>query len=305
MKAPLYVLFTMDVEPQAAAAGSSGPATDEAGMAAIQAFSSVLRARGYCATYFVHPELVEANTDFYRQLREAGSGLGLHLHTTKFAPDPQPCELGGLPAAKQRRLIQLAMQMYERGLGEAPRTFRPGCFSANDETYAILCELGFRGGGVSIPGRIWVDRFCVWAGACPYIHDAHASFRQCAGQLPFVEIPLSVDRRSPLQDNPVGFQHYPDLRPGGVYSPTDEVPVDRRALLHNILQQMAQDDPPVKTLVIDVHNDRDFTGADSQAAADLRAVLDGIQPEAAALGWDVIPATYDEVIELYRASRPS
>lgn len=299
MSHTLFVLFTMDVEPCQRKSGVSGPVSDEAGMRAILDFENVLRLRGYRATYFVHPELIEAHPEFYRNLRKEGCGLGLHLHTTKFSVAPQACELGGLAPAEQHRLLDLSVSMFEKGLGISPRLFRPGCFSANDDTYRILCDLGFCGGGVSIPERIWTERFCIWSGAYPYVHLAHRSFRQCPGDLPFVEIPLSVDLTTPLRYNPVGFYHHPDLRPGGVYSETDEVPVNRRALLHNILRRMAADNPPIKTLVVDVHNDRHFTGEGSQAARDLQAVLDGIEPECRALGWKVEASTYEDVIQRF------
>jgi len=286
----------MDVEPTATDKGSSGPVSDQAGIRSVQDYQDVLHSRGYRATYFVHPEVACAHPEFFQQLAKGGSAVGLHLHTTKFTLAKQCCELGGLTADKQRRIIQMASEMFETGIGFRPTLFRPGCFSANDATYGVLTELGFTGGGVSIPGRIWPDRFCVWSGSYPYTHFTHEAFRQKKGTMPFVDIPLSVDLTEPLSYNPVGFHHYPDLRPGGVYSEDDEVTHDRRELLHNILQRMAKDDPPVKTLVVDVHNDRDFTTEGSQATTHLQAVLNGIEPECKKLGWQPVPATYNEVV---------
>ncbi len=304
MKEKLFVLFTMDVEPKAAKTGASGPKSDKDGMQCLEDFHSVLEKYGYRPTCFVHPELIEAHPEFYMQLAKAGTGIGLHLHTTKFAPAKKECELGGLHPDEQQRLLAMAVEIFERGFKTRPKIFRPGCFSANDATFNILCRLGFIGGGVSIPERIWTDRYCVWSGAYPYAHYAHKAFRQCQGDLPFVDIPLSVDLTTPLLRNPVGFLHHPDLRPGGVYSETDEVPFDRRKLLHNILHRMAQDNPPVKTLVIDVHNDRDFISPDSEAAAHLKVVLDGIPLECAKLNWQAVSATYEEVISHFMQVKP-
>lgn len=303
MKDKLHVLFTMDVEPTTAVAGRSGPASNEAGLRAVVNYEQVLDAHGYRATYFVHPEVAEAAPGFFRELKGRGSSVGLHVHTTKFAPDPQPCELGGLAASDQRRILQQASKMFEAALGFRPTLFRPGCFSANDAAFGVLVELGFKGGGVSIPGRIWPGRHCIWAGADPYPHLAHASFRQAKGDLPFVEIPLSVDLTDPICSNPNGFYHYRDLRPGGMYSEEDEAPYDRRAALHRVLQRMAADHPAVKTLVVDVHNDRDFVTAGATAARHLREVLDGIGPECDALGWEAVPDTYDGVADRMLAAR--
>lgn len=303
MDKQLFVLFTMDVEPSTANPGVSGPDSDEAGMRAILDFQAVLRSAGFRATYFVHPELALAYADFYLELADEGNGIGLHLHTTKFSPAKQPYELGGLVPEEQKRVLRIAADMFAEGLGERPKIFRPGCFSANDGTYKVLTELGFSGGSISIPGRIWTDRFCVWSGAYPYIHFAHENFRQCEGALPFVEIPLSVALNNPLRRHPLGFYHYPDLRPGGIYSETDEVPYDRCKLMQDILMTTAADNPPAKTLVIDVHNDRDFAGMDSQASQNLRTLLDNIGPECGKLGWEVVPAVFEGVIRHYKELR--
>ncbi len=297
MTTDLFILFTMDVEPIASQAGISGPASMESGLRVVQDYCEVLETYGYPATFFVHPEVVSARPDFFNGLCKKGSAVGLHLHTTKFAAEPQQVELGGLTSDKQRQILALAADMFEDGMGFRPRLFRPGCFSANDSTCKVLSELGFIGGGISIPGRIWPERFCVWAGSYPYAHFANESFRQCPGDLPFVDIPLSVDMTRPISLHPVGFYHYPDLRPGGVYTEEDEVSYDRRQLLQNILQKMAADDPPVKTLVIDVHNDRNLKSKDSQAAKHLQSVLEGIETECEALGWTPVPGTYDEVVQ--------
>jgi ABC-type cobalt transport system substrate-binding protein len=66
---------------------------------------------------------------------------------------------------------------------------------------------------------------------------------------------------------------------------------------------MAADEPPLKTLVVDVHNDRDFTGSDSQAARHLRTVLGGIEPTCRDLGWEPVAATYEETIRLFSESQ--
>ncbi|MCK5804426.1 MAG: hypothetical protein KAI66_16430 [Lentisphaeria bacterium] len=190
----------------------------------------------------------------------------------------------------------MGTEMFETDMGFRPTLFRPGCFSASDATYGIQAELGFAGGGVSIPGRIWPERFCVWSRAYPYAHFAHEAFRQIEGELPFVDIPLSVDLTGPLRYNPVGFQHYPDLCPGGVYAEEEEVEYDRCELLHNILRRMAADDPPVKTLVVDVHNDRDFSDEGSQAAGHLQVLLERLKPECDELGWELVPSTYAKVV---------
>lgn len=302
MPSEVLILFTMDVEPATAGDGrTSGPATLEEGARRVEEYMDVLGAYGYTPTYFVHPELGETQANLFLDLRARGACLGLHLHTVKFGAVPSPCELGGLLPDAQRAVITAATELFTRDFGFRPHLFRPGCFSANDATYALLHELGFTGGGISIPGRIWLDRFCVWAGADPHPHYAHAAFRQLAGTLPFVEIPLSVDRIGGLLTHPLGFQHYADLRPGGVYSDVEDSGRDHVTMLRHIIQQLVDDDPALKTIVIDVHNDRDFRDLSTTPARQLRSILDALQPELARHGLRPVNATYDEAITRFQA----
>lgn len=291
----------MDVEPPTSTAGVSGPDSFESGIDAVRGYMSLIGTWNYRSTYFVHPEVVCDNPRFFRSLLERGNSLGLHLHTTKFCLCRQKQELGGLGADTQQAVLNQATKMFEEGAGFRPVLFRPGCFSANDFTFGILTELGFKGGGVSIPGRVWPERYCIWSAAYPYAHFAHRAFRQNPGDLKFVNIPLSVDMLSPLSYNPVGFYHYPDLRPGGVYSVKEEVQFKRSVLLRNILKKMAADDPPLKTLVVDVHNDRDFVSGDSEVRKQLITLISDIETECGELGWEPVSGTYEEVVDLFAA----
>lgn len=299
MNHDIFVLFTMDVEPTTSAAGASGPRTDEEGARSIVRYFELLAVAGFTPTYFIHPEVAVAQRDLFLDLRDRGCALGLHLHTAKFTDIRHELELGGLTAAEQYEVLLRAMTIFEDSLGFRPTLFRPGCFSANDATFSVLAELGFTGGSVSIPGRIWPERCCVWSGAYPYVHHANAAFRQRVGDMPFVNVPLSVDLTSPLLNHPVGFQHYPDLRPGGVYADDEPAHRDHQVLLRNILRKMRDDNPPLKTLVIDVHNDREMDGA-SKAAGHLRTLLDRIGPEIRQLGCRPQNATVGDVVDRFR-----
>ena len=294
LKSSVYVLLTMDVEPVSPGQGVSGPSTLEAGAQAVRDYAALLGRHGFRSTFFVHPEVAQEQAGLFRELALEGHALGLHLHPVKHGRPPSPVELGGLTADRQRAVLKRAMDEYAAGLGAPPRFFRPGCFSANDETFRVLTDLGFTGGSVSIPGRIWPARYCVWSGAYPYAHRAHSAFRGACGELPFMEIPLSVDlTRVPRRHPTEGFSYYSDLRPGGVYRDDEGIERNHRDMVRRILRRMKRDDPPLKTLVIDVHNDRDFVGV-SQAARHLRDLLEGVAPEIRALGWQPVAATFDD-----------
>jgi len=195
--------------------------------------------------------------------------------------------------------IEAARDMFRAHFGFSPRIFRPGCFSSNDFTYGVLHDLGFVGGSVSIPGRVWTERHCVWAGAEPHPHFANARFRQVPGELPFVDVPLSVDRIGGLRTHALGFQHYMDLRPGGVYSEQEDSGRDHAVLLRNIVRQLAEERPQLKTIVIDVHNDRDFLDKEATSARQLRTILTGLDPELATCGLRPVPATVEQAVDRF------
>lgn len=299
MKKEVLILFTMDVEPVSSGKNSTGPQSDSEGAVRVKEYMDVLADYGYTPTFFIHPELGETQAEMFLELQEKGACLGLHIHASKFTAKKYDTELGALSFAEQKEIIGMGMQMFEKYFGFKPEIFRPGCFSANDYTYAVLDELGFRGGSICIPGRIWLDKYCVWSGAYPHPHYANSNIRQAKGDLPFVEIPLSVDM-SRLIKHPLGFDHYFDLRPGDVYTNENIIPRDHAEVLANIVKQLADDDPILKTIVIDVHNDRNFKDLSTEPAKQLKTVLDNIRPELKKYRFIPENGTYYKAIDKFR-----
>jgi len=235
----------------------------------------------------------------FLELKGEGACLGLHIHSAKFAETKHKVEFGALSFEEQKKILILGTEMFERYFGFRPDIFRPGCFSANDYTYKVLNELGFKGGSICIPGRVWMDRYCVWSGAYPHAHYANENIRQAIGDSPFVEIPLSVDM-SRLVRHPIGFDYYFDLRPGDVYTSENIVARDHRQVLANIVKQLVLDKPVLKSIVIDVHNDRNLKDISETPARQLRIVLDNLKPELANYGLVPVSATYDQAIEQFK-----
>jgi len=293
-------MFTMDVEPVTTDnTRVSGPKSNKEGEICVKNYISAIGEYGYTPTFFIHPELGKVQSDFFLELQSKGACLGLHLHTTKFIKKKYDCEMGGLSGEQQREILEIAIELYKRYFGFRPELFRPGVFSANDYTYKLLHELGFKGGNISVPGRIWPDKCAIWSGAYPYPHFAHPNFRQIPGDLPFVEIPLSVDFTQPLQLHPLGFWHYFDLRPGDIYSKNNLAPRDHRLILKNIVQQLATDNPALKTIVIDTHNDFEYLDRSQESAQHLHTVLEEIEPELKNYGLKPVNATFNDALQKF------
>jgi hypothetical protein len=192
-KTPLYILFTMDCEPVATKGIAEGPQTWEISARAIEGFCYRLLSAGYPVTLFVSAPCAEEHTPLLEELAEHGVELGLHVHPPSLDRGLYTRHLGAYNAAEQRTIIEAASERFREALGSYPHSFRSGAFSANNATFQVLYELGFRQGSLSVPGRDVPRHAAAWAGAETEPHYVDPSDRLRAGRLPFLELPVTSD----------------------------------------------------------------------------------------------------------------
>jgi len=293
----VYVLFTMDCEPAKTEVtpygtrmSKSGPSNWAESASAIRHYVAAVRVHGFPVTLFIHPEVAANQRDLLRELQRDGACLGLHLHPYKLAGGRHRYDLGAYPYAEQRAILEEAAHLWERALRQEPRWFRGGYFSANDATFALLSELGFRGGSVSIPGRVLPSHGSVWAGAEPYPHRAHLAFRQLLGESDFVEIPVSVDWKRPVEVGEAGEQGYE-----WPYIPAEKY--DHPQVIRGILEGVRREAPRYGTLVMDTHNDKDYADPHHPATVNLRRILDAIASAAPPLGLRPVGVTVEQLCD--------
>lgn len=278
-----FVLFSMDCEParidvtpHGLRMSGSGPADYVESERSIRAYVTTVKAHGYPVTLFLHPEVAANQPRLVLELQEQGACLGLHLHPYKLGGGRYRYDLGAYSASEQRAMISKAVQVWERALGQRPRYFRGGYFSANDNTFGVLLELGFRGGSLSCPGRVLPQHFSVWAGTEHYPHRAHCSFRQQKGSSHFVEVPVAVDLNRPMRVGAAGEQGYE-----WPYIPARHY--EHQQAIKGILARFRSDSPRYGTLVMDTHNDQDYADPDHPARLNLQLILDAIAADCLAL----------------------
>lgn len=199
MAETVHVCFTIDVERIKEKSPSGGPPSWELAERSARDYCMFLRERGYPVTLFIVPDVAERQASLFRALAADGHECGLHFHPKSWRDNYQQAEqweeLGGYSAEEQESMLRQASSQWAAAIGREPTCFRPGCFSANDWTFPVLASLGFRCGSVSQPERC-APRVCaVWAGADRSVHRAHRAFRPVAGDLDFVEVPVTVDSR--------------------------------------------------------------------------------------------------------------
>jgi hypothetical protein len=275
----------MDCEQINDLANQGGPITWDLGERAIRGYCETLLAAGLKATLFVVPQGTTPYRRALLDLSAAGIEVGLHYHPQDHGYRDF---FGAFDGEEQEQMLRPAIASWSQDLGRMPQVFRPGNFSANDATFPLLAQLGFLAGGVSCPLRNFTDARANWVGAVMDPHFTHRANRLLAGDLPFFEVPMTVDWESIMWGGRTALElriEMVDARSHGY--------TIRKAVKRQLDAGMA----PV--IVVLTHNIFDY----GSTAEFRRTVLDGIIAEirraAEAQGLTVQPATLMELRTLY------
>lgn len=260
----LYIAFTMDCERIAAESPPGGPESWEISERAISGFCDTLLDEGIAPTLFLTPECGNRHRGLLRKISNRGAELGLHVHPQSLGDHRYERYLGQYDRETQRTIIEGAAESFRRTFGRSPRSFRPGNFSANDETFSVLSELGFRQGSVSDPGRNCPQFAASWEGSDPFPHWAGAEDRLIPGDLPFLEVPLTTDP-SRLHGN--GFPYELRLESGGF----DDY---HRGIIDGALGRIRQDPEAFPALCLFTHNFLDYRDPGCAQAITLKRIID-------------------------------
>jgi len=275
----LYITFTMDCERVASESPLDGPETWHHSERSIHRFCRILLAHGIAPTLFVTPECGEKHSDMLIELAGQGVDLGMHVHPESLGDHRYTQCLGAYDRAGQREIIKQGLDMLSYSLPERPTSFRSGNFSASNETFSLLEEMGFEQGSVSDPGRNAPALAAVWLDAFADPHWANKNDKLKPGDLDYFEIPVTTDS---TRSHPNGFPY--ELRiEHGTFSRW-HLPIINQAL-----DRMRIDRAEIHTLCIFTHNFIRYDDADAADTATLRdmiAYLDVLRGK-----YDVVPVT--------------
>lgn len=303
----IIVMPLMDCEPAKTAVSdhanqqsSSGPEIWAESEQSIRSYVDIVTDHGLIPTLFIHPKTAEQHQKLFLELDDQGACLGLHLHPYKMS-DEYKHDVGAYPEAEQREIISKATERWESAIGRHPAYFRPGMLSANDSTFGILDDLGFKGGSVSKPGKVWRSYAVAWTSAEPYPHRAHRGFRLLAGESDFIEVPHLGDINCPEHSN----EHEVDQRYQSVsFSPHESSDVNQRSkspcdleeVTRNLIERFVNDDPRLPVLILSTHNNIDFTDSSNIGSKDFSKVVNTINRCADEMGFSARAETIDSVI---------
>jgi len=302
------VILTMDCEPTLETTHSSatGPKDFAASERAIRGYFEIASSYGLPVTYFVHPETARAQADLFSELADGGACIGLHMHPWKYSQwrydgEKYMAHFGQLTYDEQLALLSESATIWRDALGEVPMLFRPGTFSANDNTFRAMAELGFKGGSVSAPGRIFREIRAVWSGAEPDPHRADAEFRQLSGTMALANMPLSADF-SRLLDLGNGRYRHADFRPDvdwpGQYG------ISYETIARNTLDQVIERQPAIPVLNSITHNHFNYDDRADPLTQRLLVMIDDICAACERKGIGIIGATVADVVDQVLALPP-
>lgn len=303
----ISVVISMDCEPSTATSHpkAAGPRDWAMGERAVLGYAEIAKRYGFPCTFFVHPETILAQADMFRALEREGHCVGLHVHPWKYSywrygGERYRAHFGDLSEADATALLAEASALFHQAMGRPPPYFRPGTFSANDSSFRVLAALGFRGGSVSAPERVYRETRSVWSGCEPDPHRANATFRQIAGGLPFGNMPLSADL-SQILTAPNGRRMPADFRPDTDWP--GQYGVSYRSIAENILAQVIRRAPAVPVLNAISHNMFEYRDPADAVCQRFRVMLDELAGACERAGVKPVGTTVADIAE--RAVRVS
>jgi hypothetical protein len=288
-KPNLYILFSLNCEPPRTKLNTEAPRTWDIAARAVEGFCTRVIRAGYPPTLFIASECVEEQEPMFEDLAKRGAEIAMLMHPPQIGDGRFTKNLGQYSADDQRTLINYAAEKFADRLGTRPHSFRGGYFSANDFTYRVLFDLGFRQGSLSEPGRRIARYDAIWVDAPHDPHYVDPEHKERIGSMPFLELPVTTDTDGEVAR---GIPLTLELAMGtfdALLRPTVE----------GALARMERNQAPFRLLCIAAANRLDYYPDNDPPAQSLEALLDMF--EVLAETYEIIPVTAASAHDHYRA----
>jgi len=253
---------------------------------AVKGFAEILEKNRLRGTFFVTPESAIQQARLFGQISEMFE-LGMHFHPFNIPGSKKRFYLGQFVKEEQKKFLKEAKERWSQAIGREPKSFRPGNFSANDITFQVLTELGFRQGSVSTPYRKRPDFFADWESALLDPHHVDASSRLIQGSLEFFEVPVTVDPERKVKPNGCSYElriEWGDL-------------ADHLITVKNTLRRLSRENAEIKSLVVMTHNLLDYSSRTAKEYRTLEELIPCVQNMVLKEGFFLYPTT---IAELHR-----
>jgi hypothetical protein len=276
---------------------NSGPGDYILSERSIDGYIEILEENNLPVTLFIHPEIAKEHKKLLINYDSEKVCFGMHIHPYKLTNSNYKFDLGAYSYEDQYNIIKNAGEKWRESMGYNPLFFRAGYFSANDNTYAVLDNLGYIGGSVSIPGRILPSHYSIWAGTEPFPHRANLYFRQSVGKSNFIEIPVSVDFKNKVKNGDAGEKGYEWL-----YITSRNY--DHSRIVKNILKSYTEENRNIySTLVIDTHNDVDYSNKKTDSSNKLQEIIDNIESNCKTFNFNPFGVTIENLCKIIKENQ--
>jgi hypothetical protein len=261
------------------------------GLAALFAERGLMRALGFSS----EPEVAIRQSAMFCETAEAGAWQALHFQVRGYRPQGASEDydwerpLSFYDYEEQKAAIEIAKREWEEALGRSAVTYGACCAMANDYTFPILAELGFRQSYCSIPGRHNPRHGQKWWGACPYSHHTSSRSRLVCGDLPVYEIPITRSLQ-PAPGAEPGTWHVTDFRAESLMGREAII-----AMADSNLQDMLLRDHPLLYVYAITHNTWDVGDRSSPRRRTVEATLEAMQALAERHRLELVPASLEDL----------
>ncbi|MGC9316925.1 MAG: hypothetical protein ACP5KN_02670 [Armatimonadota bacterium] len=293
----LYFCYFMDCQTPQKPGGGKDQTWEVAeravrGLAEVFAERDLIRALGFCS----EPEVARRQSELFREMADLGAWQALHFQVRGYRPAGAAEDydwerpLTDYGYEEQKAVIAIAKDEWEQALGMPAEDFGACCAQANDYTFPILAELGFRQGYCSAPGRYNPEAGQMWWGAFPHSHHTSSKSRLVCGELPLYEFTLT--RTLTPQEVSPGVWMVDDLR-----AERERVFDDAMAIAEASVRDMMLRDHPVLYVHVPTHNTWDVTDIEHPRRQAVETAIDVAYALAEMLDLELVPATLRDMHE--------
>jgi len=273
-----------------------GPENWDVAEASVRGFVEVMTGLGMRdgATLFVYPDVVMKQRALFREMADGGIEVALHLNGLRYSRlrGSRAKWMGAMSRDEQREALRMAKADLEDVIGRPCLGYRACYVSANNDTFPICEELGFRWTSTSCPGSHRPLVHARWAGAWRYPHHTSRENMRICGDMDLYEMPLANGVCTFFPGDP---DRPLDLRaetPPEIAGANHEV---FRRIIEENLEQMEKCDQPVRGLFVGSHNTTLFADERTHQHANLLAVCRMMRELSEAAGHAFVPAGFETV----------
>ncbi|MEA3400049.1 MAG: hypothetical protein U9R79_02280 [Armatimonadota bacterium] len=293
----LYFCYFMDCQTPQKPGGGKDQTWEVAeravhGLAEVFAERDLIHALGFCS----EPEVARRQSALFREMADLGAWQALHFQVRGYRPAGATEDfdwerpLTDYDYEEQKAVIATAKDEWEQALGMPVEDFGACCAQANDYTFPILAELGFRQSYCSAPGRYNPAAGQMWWGAFPHSHHASSKSRLVCGELPLYEFTLT--RTLVPQEVSPGVWMVDDLR-----AERERVFDDAMAIAEASVRDMMRRDHPILYVHVPTHNTWDVTDIAHPRREAVETAIDVARALAEMLDLELVPATLRDMHE--------